>query len=258
MAINPPALFGFNDPVWRIVPDYEKNFLVAELRNAEERKAYFALIDILEPALIWSGFELPEKWWIGIECAINGLIFFHGYQNAQFALHKGIYCFRTLDKQLLWQQKNLRYVSHTGEKVRVTDLNNPDKIFEVDIHTGAETKSSAAPGNTFILEKSSSLFFIEGTNDFASVKAYIDEKLNLQVVSTVEYQEYQDKIIISFYHKFDGKYVNEILVIDNNGHILLKEEMDKNLEGFGKGTFIIIGRKLIFIKFKNQLCIYDI
>jgi hypothetical protein len=81
---------------------------------------------------------------------------------------------------------------------------------------------------------------------------------NKQPEGPMDYLEYKGKIIVSFYTKEGEKLVNYLLVVNEEGNILLLDQIGTEISGIGLDTFFLYKDLLIFIKNKKELVIFEL
>ena len=69
--------------------------------------------------------------------------------------------------------------------------------------------------------------------------------------------EYEDVIIISLYIQ-QPELTNYLLILSNEGELLMKEKLDEHLKGIGLDTFFIFEGCVLFAKNKRELFSYKI
>jgi len=95
--------------------------------------------------------------------------------------------------------------------------------------------------------------FLPESPGFQTITQFIDQP----IVLGCEYFELCDLIIISYYHNFNKGFERKLLVL-KNGKEKLHEIQDKEMSGFAPGGFFVFQNRLIFIKNKTEINIYEI
>ncbi|MFN0050487.1 MAG: DUF4905 domain-containing protein [Cytophagales bacterium] len=253
----------FNGHIWRIIPDFETQCLVIEIRNYEHRIVTFAAINLRKKAVLWQNFSLKETWWIGIEAVKCGHIYFHGYNHIQYANHLAISCLQIESQKILWERSDI--IFHSIDKNQlIAQKKNQDfshLFLTLDLKTGHTLSEFEGILNNSI-EPNASVFYpiMYDAQDeaFSRLVIFLQKKLEFVVVNAVEYLEYNDFIIISFYIKEGDKLQNRLILLDKDAFLLLDLILDQNLDGIGTQTFLVLNNQLIFVKHKTELSIYDL
>jgi hypothetical protein len=253
----------FSGQIWRIIPDYEAQFLVLEIRNYEYRTVSFSTVDIDKKKILWHDYACKETWWVGIEAVQSDNIYFHGYNHIQFANHLGISCLQIESQKLLWERSDMIFHSIRNNQL-VAKRKNQDfssRFLNLNLQTGEINDEFDG-----ILENDIQpnlgvfypIIFDAQDEAFSKLVIFLQKKLELIVVKAVEYLEYNDYIIISFYTKEGEKLQNRLILLDKNAFLLLDLMLDQNLEGIGTQTFLVLNNQLIFVQSKTQIKIYDL
>ncbi|MEO9873108.1 hypothetical protein [Ekhidna sp.] len=83
----------------------------------------------------------------------------------------------------------------------------------------------------------------------------VAEFLGLELPLSCEYLEWNDKIIISYYLRSDNGFDRYLLLL-RDGMKEWKIKQDESMKGFSSGAFFVVGDQLIFIKDRNEVCVY--
>lgn len=83
----------------------------------------------------------------------------------------------------------------------------------------------------------------------------VSDFLSLELPLSCEYLEWRDKIIISYYLR-SGNGFDRYLLLINQGEKEWKVKQDEQMKGFSPGAFFVFEHQLIFIKDRNEVCVY--
>jgi hypothetical protein len=95
--------------LWRIKPD-NAGHILGEARDPVERTTSFFCLREDNGLPLWSGKKLDDDWWVGIEDAADGLVFFHGYGKADMPMHLGIVACNILTGEEQWREPGLSFL----------------------------------------------------------------------------------------------------------------------------------------------------
>lgn len=79
--------------------------------------------------------------------------------------------------------------------------------------------------------------------------------LSLSLPLSCEYLEFKGNIIMSYYIR-SGKVYDRYILIIKEGKKVFKEKQDTGIAGFAAGAFFGLNNSIIFIKNRNEICIY--
>ncbi|MFK7952064.1 MAG: hypothetical protein AB8B73_04405 [Ekhidna sp.] len=85
----------------------------------------------------------------------------------------------------------------------------------------------------------------------------VSDFLGLDLPLSCEYEEWENKIIISYYLRSDNAFDRFLLLLDN-GKKEWKLHQDRRMKGFSPGAFFIHQNQLIFFKELNEVCTYPL
>jgi hypothetical protein len=101
------------------------------------------------------------------------------------------------------------------------------------------------------------IHYTEQNEYFPAIHRFLYRLLNVDIQKGVDYLEYKDKIIISYYLYQENKLWNYLLVVNNRKEVLLNELLTES-EGLGLGTFTVKPEILLYVKNKSQLHGYEL
>lgn len=91
------------------------------------------------------------------------------------------------------------------------------------------------------------------SSEFETVKQFIGE----EIVLGCEYDEFDNNIITSYYRQHSGDLTRHLMVLCD-GEVNYHEIQDSNLKGFAPGSFFTCQNRLIFVREKTEINIYEI
>lgn len=248
----------FESQIWRLVPDSSEKYLILEERNFESRTVSFSALDLHSLKFIWNSIVFTEKWWLGIECAFKGRLLLHGYNHVQYANHLGIKCIDISTGKELWE--NMSKVFYSVDEGCVYAQNKdeymPEVLTVLDIDSGKHLGDTAFANVAFDSTENSHypLFFTQDDDAFGKINLFLAKKWGVNAENAVEYMEMPNHIIISYY--IAG--TNKLLWLNRNGEEIMHTAINQNCEGVGKQTFLVCANKLIFVKDKKEICVYEL
>lgn len=83
----------------------------------------------------------------------------------------------------------------------------------------------------------------------------VSQFLSLELTTSCEYMEFDDYIIISYYLRSE-KGFDRFLLLLKAGQKLWRVKQDGNMKGFASGSFFVVRNTLIFVRERNEVCIY--
>lgn len=152
--------------------------------------------------------------------------------------------------------KLVHFHQNTAYYLHYVDAQDPNKqtLFGLDLEAGIMDDSVKLPNS------SEAKFSISLPHLYEQGTAYHDTVANflsLDLPLSCEYLEWRDKIIISYYLR-SGKAFERNLLLLTNGQKEWKLQQDEMMKGFSPESFFIYQNQLIFIRNKNEICLYDL
>lgn len=135
--------------------------------------------------------------------------------------------------------------------VEFQDQNDPNQMqnFSYDWDNGEYTPVNSFELNENFIHPS---IYEHGTDYHKTVAEF----LSLELPLACEYLEWKEKIIISYYIRSDREFIRYLLLI-NEGEKVWKIQQDDQMKGFSPGAFFVFNDQLIFIKDRNEVCVYS-
>lgn len=211
--------------IWKILPDETGNYLVIESRDGERRRTLLSTLTVYDNQFLYTIDKLPKPWWIGLKAVEDAKIILQGYKESNSPEPKGFYIFEI----------------KTGELVQTEE----EEIYD-------------SPTNTN--KKSESLFPILYNEDnihYKTIHDFLEQNYEYKALGPLEYMEYGNFILISFYIHSTIKITNILLVIDEEGNVVLTDKLIEGADGIGMATFFICKNKLIYIKNKTSIALAE-
>lgn len=253
-------LYSFNNnrEIWRIIPAGEENLLIEE-RNKKTKEVYFSCLNINNGKKLLNGFQLSEKFWIGVEAVHNDIIYFHRFIKPDLPTHKDIIAFDIKKKSVLWENNDLSFYSISDNSViAYKALFEGREYYKLNLNTGellAELKDIQ-------IEKISTVSDKNELDEFTFSSIYTDE-IELQevvkeylkkakeenvVVGKIEFIAQKSILFVSFHSPTNSGKLNKIFnAVDIvTGKIILNKIINSNIEVFIPDSFFLI-KNLLFV-----------
>ena len=249
----------FEGKVWKILVDDVEPLLVVQVRDGDTYQTSFAAIDTAQNKVLWQNFTLDENWWLGMSGLAQGVLLLYTYPDAQKPQPRGIIAFDIAHQQLLWQTQELNFYQLDNGQVLATPFGQTDQEYLLlDLRTGEILERFRELNSQFALknENIQTVFPFHYHNEtayFQTVAVFLKKKFNLQIVQAVDYLEYENFIIISYFYKVGDDLMNNLLVLDLEGQALLHQNIEQQLTGIGLDTFFVFKNQLFFVKHKTRL-----
>lgn len=144
----------------------------------------------------------------------------------------------------IWMRKSKLYTF----RFVTNDDPTSAQYFEYDLKDMSKNHIAEVPADANHLIEPA--LYPAGSDSHQMVKNFLSLDLELPC----EYFEIADFIIISYYLR-SGSGFERILLVLKNGQKWLKVTQDQDMKGFSDGAFFVVGRKLIFVRNRNEVCI---
>lgn len=150
-----------------------------------------------------------------------------------------------------WWSKLVGVKSSQLYFVKYLDQSDPTQQSYFCFEFEGEVKSDVDQLPEFSVEAKYPEVYEHGSDYFSTVSKF----LLLELPVSCEYLEWQDKIIISYYLRSANGFDRYLLLLEN-GEKKWKLKQDEEMKGFSSGAFFVFENQLIFIKDRNEVCVY--
>jgi hypothetical protein len=244
--------------IWNTLADGKNDRLFLEVRDPQQKTVSFSALNLRNNQWLWKDVTLEEQWWISLRAAEADILLFTLYTDTQNPDKKSVIAYDVVKNQVTWWRNGFSVANVNSLCVRGMDAKFPGKEIVLDLFTGREL-----PHVDFDLADSQNFPVIrpfqyeEGTTHFNTVKEFLNARLGILPVATIEYLEVDDLIIMSVFINEQGL-ANYLYGLNASGEVLIKERLGDNLKGVALDTFFIFSGHLIFVRNKNELTSYKI
>jgi hypothetical protein len=257
--------FPFKGIIWKLSLDISEKLLVLELRNEEDRSVNFAGVDLIKKSLVWQDVKVETSWWTGLEEAAEGRVYLHNYKDPQNPEHEGIIVLNGRNGKEIWRDSGKTFLALSEGYIVASEGNDDNrKYYKLDSKTGKpagelDTKGLFKARSTKARQSENLLnsfhFSFENAH-FSKIAGFVKQIMDAEPVQALDYLEYGEQVIISFYLYTPEGLMNYLLVIDEEGAVKYKECIGTRLKGIAMDTFFIFEDLLIFVKEKKELVIF--
>lgn len=250
--LQPYINHKFKSPVWRLEIDVLSETIYAEIREASDKKVYFAAINLESGKVFFDGLDTEERWLTGIEAAFNGILLLHNYESEAGPTHKGLIAIDGTTGEILWNNyiHAFDHMSINGPVIYDTRI-QPRKLFLADIKTGAtirhyEPSIDTEIDNQVILPDAVSPEFLE------QMKIPVEPFGN-----TVHYLRHNNFRIVSL-HTFTAGMLQQRLYILDGIKIIYEDLLNTDIQKLQPESFLLHKDHLIYLKNKSQLKVLNL
>jgi hypothetical protein len=250
--IQPHIVHQFESPVWRFEIDSLKDVMVAEIRDASDKKVYFASIDLENGDTYFDNLQTEERWLAGIEAAYDSVLLLHNYQSEASPVHKGLIALDEKTSETLWGDFNLAvdYLSINGPIFYDVRF-QPKKPFLADIRTGGAIRPHQS---SIDLELTNYITVPEAqTNEFVLA---LQLPLN-PLQNSAHYLEHYNLRIVSLHAITAGK-LRQHLYLVRDTDMIYEDLLNNDIQKLQPESFLLYKHYLIYLKNRSQLKVLNL
>jgi hypothetical protein len=202
-------------PVWAVQFDDTQSGtdLFLELRDAAAQRVFFACVDGARGTLRWLVDAPDAPWWTRLVAVAGGVVLLHTYPNPELPVPRGLWALDAATGTPRWHDPAGTWAGTDGQRLRVdevgTDGERQSRIrYLTDGQPAAEPLGPPPPARTRVPER-----YRAGTAYFDTVAGYVERQTGRVPVRELEYLEFADQIVISYYFYAAGQLENDLLVV---------------------------------------------
>ena len=272
MKLKKKFKFSDSNQVWRIkITDTDKLFV--ETRDTEKMNAYFHSYDLFSGKRNFSGHQMSEKFWLGIEAIKDDIVFFHRYAKPDMPGHRGIFAFDINTQKVLWEDEtysflflkdDLIYVYQErfeGRNYYTLNIQSGEVVEELGKNSDEinelrdEAERSVDYSNYTFPEKH---FGASGDDEVDSIITCEIE--NIKIVGEVEFINTKGLLLFNYHQAGTNRsYINKLKVIElNKRKEIYSDILNKATNALAPDSFFIFKDLLILLKEKKEILIFEI
>ena len=205
----------------------------------------------------WRDVVFEEPWWINLAGASGDVVLFTIYTDTHNPDAKSLLAYHLNRQNVLWWQNDFSVTSISRHSVTGYALKLGLREITLDLVTGEKRVPSIIDESEQNFPVMRPFHYLEGSENFNTVKSFLQHKFNLSPLAGIDYLEHDNLIFISCYIQYDGL-ANFLIVVSTQGDVLLYEKTGEALKGIGMDTFFVLEGSLIFVKNKHELIRYNL
>ena len=250
--------FSIPDHVWRIYPCPADPRIIVETRSQDTRQVKFYSCHLTKEGLSNEFKKLPEQWWIGLAGIYSDVALFHVFKDVENPEGIKIYAFNIQTGVYLWSNEFVKFIRHDKGLIFVRMLDESSSCY-LDLHTGEEVLVSQDQAIDEELITTATFYphqIFEDDKEHLKFKNFISQYLNKQITGTIEYLEFNNHIIFSFHYRKESNFVASLVMMDDQGKVLLEEVLYVSEKGFAKDLFFIHFQNLIYLNSDRKIVVH--
>ncbi len=240
--------------IWRAFP-CEGGRWVIEWRIPEGKQLGFSVIDPSNPeAPVTEAATGGIDWWSSLAGAGMHCFFVHGYRNTDIPEPTDLMAFDMGSGEMRWVLPGYRFEGISEQKTLLAGRKDAGgiSVFECDELTGAP---SATPAGSRVKPATDWLEahrYTRGEEYYDFLVRFLKKSVGMSPAGAVEYLDYADKMVFSFYLYENNSLVQYVAVLDRFRKVKYLEAIERDLEKEGKGGLVLREGVVYFIKNKNN------
>ena len=271
MKLKKKLKFSDSNQVWRIkITDSDKLFI--ETRDTEKMKAFYHTFELPTGKKIFSGHQMDEPFWLGIEAIQEDIVFFHRYAKPDMPGHRGIFAFDINLKKTLWEDNDYAFLFIKDHLIYVYKEGFEGRyFFTINIQSGKvveELGQNSFEINALRDEAESSVDYSNynfpetfAPTGLENLDSIISNEVNgIEISGSIDYVHYNDLLVFN-YHKVVSKseLINKLKAFDlSNNKEIFSEVLNQSANAYAPDSFFLYKNMVIIVKEKKEVLVFEI
>ena len=236
--------------------DPDSSLWAIELREVDEKKVYFAVIDLAVQSLKYITSPEEADWWTSLTAFSSGNIFLHNYRYPDLPEPTDLLMLSKNDGKLQWVLPNhllVKILTLTEVEV-ATRRGDHFLYFTCEKETGKLSGSGEMANDTsqqIILGEP--VRYKKGNIYFSKLADFIRDSTLGHEPICIDYLEKRPVIMFSYYIYEQEKMSEYLLIVTDKMERILHEKLSGDRDGIGQSTMFLKGSKLVYLKNNNEL-----
>jgi len=271
MKLKKRIKFTDSNQVWRIkITDTDKLFV--ETRDTEKMKAYYHAFELSSGKKIFSGYQMDEMFWLGIEIIKGDIVFFHRFAKPDMPGHRGIFAFDINTKKILWENENMAFLFIKDNLVYVYQEGFEGRYYyTLDIDSGKVKEELGQIHEEINALRDEAELAIDFSNYifpekyFSSGDSNVDRIIDkttrdLKIPSGVDFMTKGNLLMFNYHQAGEGKTLTNIFFafdIEKNNEIM-NHVLNQSANAYAPDSFFVYKNFLILLKEKKEVIVFEI
>ncbi len=245
--------FPFENKIWKLEFN-PNNGIGIETRDEDNLIVHFTMMDLNSLAVV-AEYSMEDAWWWKLAGINQNAAAYQKFKTPDSLEELAVMVLDFSNGNVLFDRDgcSFLYLNENG----VIVLDSEDKKKKQFNFQGEEIENNiqADANNTVNYP----FQYFEGDTHFTDVAEFLQKNRKVAPVKLIEYTENEVGIIISYYLYGEDKTLLQYLeIFDLEGKLLMTEKIGDRLSGIGVDSFLIYNKKIISIKNKRELTVYEV
>jgi hypothetical protein len=257
-------LLQANEQVIKVIPVLELNMVLVQGVVLGKSESTLYAFQVAPAKTLWNvplHAHLPG--WPSLQSVTAGKACFTCFPDPSLPATEGLYIYDLRKQQWILQEKNYSFIKAEGANLLIRKAGDEEHFYGLDLTTLAVNLSP--PFKSMQLTKPATEGILhpyhigEENPLYTELVAFVKEKTAHSLVGMVEYLEWKNEcIVLSYYSEGEKDWDQYLLITDKDTQVLWKERIDEHLKGMALDVFMMLHQYCVYVKDKNQLCLYDL
>jgi len=227
-----------------------------ELRDVQEKKVYFAVIDLEVPSLKYIISPEATDWWTSLTAFSSGNIFLHNYRYPDLPEPTDLLMLGKENGQLEWVLPNHLLVKRLNDLEVEVATRRGDQF----VYLTCKTETGELSGSGIMTDHvepqvilAEPVRYKEGNVYFPKLADFIRTQTAGHEPVCIDYLEKRPVIMFSYYLYEQEKMSEYLLIVSDKMERILHEKLSAGRDGIGQSTMFLKGSKLVYLKNNDEL-----
>ncbi|HEY8511154.1 MAG TPA: DUF4905 domain-containing protein [Cyclobacteriaceae bacterium] len=248
----------FRGTLWNTVALAAQNLLFLELRDELKRRVTFSALRYDQGVFTWQEREIAEKWWIGLLAASGNTLLLQRF-NPETPESRGLVAVNAATGDTLWMRDEF-VVDTVGNGWVLGYSGSGRERLTLDLESGRDVdkKTDTEYTEDKISVPIRPFRYEAGTPYYNTVQKFLTTRFDHSPEGSVEYLEFEGKVVISYHIRMPDGLANHLLVLRESGAVMLHIRIAEKLKGLGTDTFFVLAGCLFFVRNGDEFLSYQL
>ena len=248
----------------KVIPVPELNTILVQGIAQEKADSSLYAFHLSPPKALWQvSLQQDIPGWPSLQSVVDGKACFSCFPDASLPATEGLYVFDLRKQQWVVKEKEYTFIKVEGENLLLRKAGDEENFYLLDLSTLAINLSPRLKSMQLTKSVTEGILYPYHIGEenplYPELSVFIREKAAHSLVGMVEYLEWKnERIVLSYYIEGERELDQYLLITDKDSQVLRKERIDEQLKGMALDVFMVVQHQCIYIKDKNQLCMYDL
>jgi len=252
------------EQVIKVIPVVELNMVLVQGVVPGKAESTLYAFQLASNKALWEvALHADIPGWPSLQSVSEGCACFSCFPDPSLPATEGLYVYDLRKQQWIIKEKEYAFIRAEGEKLLIRKAGDEENFYLLDLASGAVNLSPKLKSIQLTKPAMEGILYPYHIGEenplYGELVDFVKEKAAHSLVGMVEYLEWKnERIVLSYYIEGQKDWDQYLLITDKNTMVVWHEQIDQQLKGMALDVFMVLKQQCVYVKDKNQLCIYDL